>query len=117
MKRKDLMLLLIPTFIFVVAWTGFSIYHGFVTSTIPANLNTQISPITPSFDTKTINALKDRQDVNPIYDINPAIISNNTGEASSSASVNPSPTPEVSVTPTPTVSQIQQSTSGGTLSQ
>ena len=69
MKRKDILVLLIPSFIFVLAWIGFGIVHNLVTPTISESLNTQISPITPSFDTKTISDIKNRQIVEPIYEI------------------------------------------------
>lgn len=90
MKRKDVLLLLIPTFIFVLAWMGFSIYHSFINSTISEVLNIQILPISPTFDTTTISSLKKRTHVNLIYEANPASIlpGSQTQTASSSAKPN-----------------------------
>jgi hypothetical protein len=104
--RKDILIILIPSFIFVLAWIGFSIYHNFVTSTIPESVTMQITPITPDFDTKTIAGIKQRQNVTPVYQITNIV------------TVSPSPTPEV-IQPTPQISSssAQQATSGGNLSQ
>lgn len=69
MKQRDLLLLLVPFFIMVVAWIIFNIYHSSVTSTISDTLNIQITPINPTFDKKAIEAIKNRDDVEPIYDL------------------------------------------------
>ena len=71
MKQKDIITLLIPAFILVVVWIIFSIYHGSVTSTIPAAVNIQISPINPTFNMDTISKLKQREKVTPIYEGQP----------------------------------------------
>ena len=75
MKKKDILTLLIPSFLVVVAWVIFSIYHSFVTSTIPESLNMQITAINPEFDTSVIENLKKREKVTPIYEAeaNPSI--------------------------------------------
>ncbi|MEX2013142.1 MAG: hypothetical protein WD967_01940 [Candidatus Levyibacteriota bacterium] len=67
MKQKDILLLIISSFSLVVFWIAFNIYHNIVTSTIPENLSVQIFPINPTFDTKTIDALKARTQVVPIF--------------------------------------------------
>lgn len=69
MKQKDLLLLLVPFFILVVAWIIFNIYHNSVASTISDTLNIQITPINPSFDTKAIEAIKKRDRIEPIYNL------------------------------------------------
>ena len=53
-KRKETLIVLWLTFITVVSWIGFSIYHIIVTSTISEELQLQITPIDPNFDTDTI---------------------------------------------------------------
>ncbi len=68
MKQRDIITLLIPSFILIVAWIIFSIYHSSVTSTIPPATNIQISPITPAFDMDVISKLKQRQKVTPLYE-------------------------------------------------
>ena len=69
MKQKDIIILLVPTFIVIIIWVIFSIYHSSVASTIPQALNIQITPIKPTFDTNTISKLKQRQKVNPVYEM------------------------------------------------
>jgi hypothetical protein len=67
-KRKDVIFILWLTFITVVAWIGFNIYHITATSTISEELQLQIMPIDPSFDSKTIDKLKSRDRVDPLYE-------------------------------------------------
>jgi len=109
MKKNDLLILLISIFIFVIVWTGFSIYHNLATSTIPEALNVQIAPITANFDTKTIANLKKRQEITPLYQLNPKT-ENITTPATQSANT-------VSLFPLVGTSSAQQATSGGVLSQ
>jgi hypothetical protein len=68
MKQRDIIILLIPSFILILAWIIFSIYHNSVASTITPVVNIQISPITPVFDVNAISNLKQRQKVTPIYE-------------------------------------------------
>jgi hypothetical protein len=98
MKRNDILLILIPLSIFVILWIGFSIYHNVVTSTIIAPLTAQIEPITPSFDTNTIDSLKNREKITPVYELS-VPVQNITVPASASASPTPTPTPSLSPTP------------------
>lgn len=98
MKRKQILFILIPTFIFVVIWIISSIYHGLMTSTISQNENMQITPISPNFDIKVIDNLKQRKAVTPIYEI-------------SGSSVIPSPPTQI--TPTPIGSQSAKVASQG----
>ena len=69
MKKNDILILLIPSMLIVILWVVFSVYHNYVTSTIPENLNTQILSISPNFDLKTIENLKKRDVVIPIYQL------------------------------------------------
>jgi hypothetical protein len=108
MKRKDILLILIPSFIFVLAWIGFSIYHNIVTSTISEPLSVQITPITPNFDTSVIDNLKNREKVSPIYQLSVPVEKPVTS-ASSSA------TNQIIITPTPGVTEVGQSTPEGSL--
>ena len=68
MKQRDIITLLIPSFVLILAWIIFSIYHNSVASTITPVVNIQISPIKPTFDMDTISKLKQRQKVTPIYE-------------------------------------------------
>lgn len=74
MKQRDIITLLIPSFLLILAWIIFSIYHNSVASTITPVVDIQISPIKPVFDTDAVSKLKQRQKVTPIYEIQPAAI-------------------------------------------
>jgi hypothetical protein len=107
MKRKDILLLLVPSFIFVMLWTVFNIYHSYINSTISEVLNIQISPISANFDTNTINDLKQRQNVSPLFEVNSSSIADRS-ESSGSAELNNPPSEEFT---------SLESSSGGSLSQ
>lgn len=109
MKQKDFLLLLIPSFLLIVAWVAFSIYHNSVASTIPAVLNMQITPIGPNFDTNEISQLKQRASVTPIYEVQ------NAPSPSPSPFFLSAPLSSQSGSPVGTPSNSPQSTSGGTL--
>lgn len=73
MKQKDILLLLIPFALLVILYIGLSIYHNFVTSTVPEVLNVQITPISPDFDQKAIISIKNREKVVPVFEVNPQV--------------------------------------------
>jgi hypothetical protein len=109
MKKNDILLILVPSFIFVLAWIGFSIYHNIVTSTISEPLNMQIMPITPTFDTSVIDGLKNRENVAPIYELG---VSTQNAIVSASSSASP-----IVITPVTNSTNSAQATSGGSLTQ
>lgn len=103
MKKQDLLIILIPTFICVISWIGFNIYHNSITSTISSQDINQITPINPNFDTKIIDVLKKRESVEPFYQ-----------NATPTSSFVPTPTPQV----LPIVSSSKSAkTTGGTTNQ
>lgn len=69
MKQRDVLFLVISTFVLIVAWIGFSIYHNLVSSTITGPVEEKIVPINPTFDTRTIDTLKERKSIEPIFQI------------------------------------------------
>ncbi|OGH24137.1 MAG: hypothetical protein A3B47_04690 [Candidatus Levybacteria bacterium RIFCSPLOWO2_01_FULL_39_24] len=69
MKQKDILIILILLFIFVLAWIGGNIYHSGVSSTISETTAKDIAPITPTFDTKTIDKLKSRKKIVPSFEL------------------------------------------------
>ncbi|HUD44165.1 MAG TPA: hypothetical protein VMR41_01340 [Patescibacteria group bacterium] len=89
MKQTRFVVFLIITFIFVVAWVSFSIYHILNTSKISGDLKQEITPIDGTFDSQTINTITHLKNVSPLY--------------SNSA---PTPTSNGSTTPTPGVSSV-----------
>lgn len=110
MKQRDIITILIPSFILILAWIIFSVYHSSATSTIPSVVNIQILPIKPAFDTDAISKLKQRQKVTPIYE--------------SQVRETPTPTPgfpnifssSLSASQTNNPANIPQGSAGGTLS-
>jgi len=69
MKQKDIIFILVPIVIFVIAWIVFNIYHSAARSTISEEQKTNLLPISPNFDTKTISEIKARRRVDPLYRI------------------------------------------------
>jgi hypothetical protein len=69
MFKRDMLIILLMTFITIAAWIGFNIYHIIVTSTISEELQAQITAINPNFDLDTINKLKSRKSIEPLYQI------------------------------------------------
>lgn len=69
MKQKDILIILILLFIFVVTWIGGNIYHSIASSTISETETRDISPISPTFDSQTVNKLKQRIKINPSFDV------------------------------------------------
>lgn len=63
---KDLLFVSISSFIVVVAWVGFNIYHTWVTTTITPEMQVTITAIHPDFDAATIQKLKARKQVVPV---------------------------------------------------
>lgn len=101
MKQKDILLLTIPSVFFILFWIGFGIYHYYRISTTPEVLNTQVSDISPDFNAATISGLKQRLQVEPLY------------QMSTTLQITPSPTPtSLNIQATPS----GQASPGGTLS-
>ncbi|MDP2637481.1 MAG: hypothetical protein Q8P26_00265 [Candidatus Levybacteria bacterium] len=69
MKQKDILIILILLFIFVIAWIGSGLYHSAVSSTISETTAQDISPIAPTFDNKTIGNLKQRKNINSSFEL------------------------------------------------
>ena len=66
-RQKDILFILISSFIVVVAWIIFNIFHIMATSTIDENIQLQLTPISGTFDQKTIQGLKSRENINPLF--------------------------------------------------
>lgn len=58
MSNKQTLLLSIFTFLTVLAWIAFDVYHAVTTSTITPVQQELIKPLTPRFDTQVILELK-----------------------------------------------------------
>lgn len=71
--RKDILFLFISVFLVVFAWIGFSLHHRWVTSTIDEAVQLQLEPIEPTFDMQTIEALRNRENITPLNDIDESV--------------------------------------------
>ena len=67
-RRKDILFILISSFVVVVAWIGFNIYHIYITSTISEEVQVQLTPIDGRFDTEIIQNLKSRNRIAPAFE-------------------------------------------------
>jgi hypothetical protein len=96
MKQKDIVFILASAFFVIVVWIIFDIYHTSVSSTISGKLNSQIVPIKADFDLKTIENIKARKQIEPLYksagSITPVL----------TQVTNASPTPTIQLAPTET---------------
>ena len=98
MKQKDLVFLVVSAFLIVFSWITFNIYHNYTTSTIPETLGVEIAPINPNFDTQTIERLKNRKKIDPLFEIPQSALI----QEPSPSIASPSPLPvQVTVSPTP----------------
>jgi hypothetical protein len=66
-RKKDLYFLLGTTLILVIFWVVFSIYQNLISSTISTPVAVDINPIQPTFNEATLDALKKRQKISPLY--------------------------------------------------
>ena len=67
-KQKDILFVLISSFVVVVVWIGSNLYHIHVTSTVAPDIQKLLSPIDPTFDTQIIQKLKSRINVVPAFE-------------------------------------------------
>lgn len=104
MKQKDMLFLLIPVTLLVIAWIGFNIYHNLATSTISGTLKTNILPITPNFDAKTISNLKQREKVVPLFELQKIETPTPTSLPTPTSSPTPTLIPTATSEPTPNAS-------------
>lgn len=63
MSSKDLLILSILTFITVIAWIIFDVYHAATTSTITPFQKELIEPLKPTFDQEIILRLEKRKEI------------------------------------------------------
>lgn len=80
---KGLLYLAILTATVVGSWIGLSIHHEVTTSTISSDTSIIITPIPPSFDRETIEAIKTKKIIKA--DLTEQIIEPETSEATVSA--------------------------------
>ena len=101
-KQKDILFIVISSFIVVAAWIGFNLYHIYVTSTVSDDLQLALTPINPDFDKQTLQHLKSRKNINPLFQ---------SPISSSAATPTPEPLPTIT---TPTTEPSPQPLVAGT---
>lgn len=99
MKKKDILFILISGSVLILAWIIFNIYHNSKSTTISETTNIQIAPIDPSFNTKTIEEIKKRKNIQPIYENkkNQNLTSTNSASAILLPSITESPSPTINI--------------------
>ncbi|MBI4097331.1 MAG: hypothetical protein HY428_02860 [Candidatus Levybacteria bacterium] len=98
MREKDLFYLVLSSFILTALWVGTNIYHAFATSTISDVLQVQIAPISPNFDPRIIQNLKQREKITPLFTFS-------AQDGGLSPTPPPAGGPTRTPTPTPTASR------------
>ena len=66
--QKDILFILISSFVVVVAWIGFNLYHIWATSTVSETIQMQLTPIDPVFDPAVIQQVKTREQIEPLFE-------------------------------------------------
>lgn len=70
-RQKDILFILGSSFVVVVAWIGFNLYHIYVTSTVSEEVQVQLTPINPQFNDDLIRELKSREKIVPVFEKDP----------------------------------------------
>jgi hypothetical protein len=104
-RQKEIIIILASIFVLSMIWIGFNLWHNAVTSTISQPLNADIQDISPDFNTNSIQILKKRTYIDPLYSVSGQKDETSTTEA----------TPLATAAAVPTV-PLQASTSGQTAS-
>lgn len=60
MKIRDLLIIAMVTFLTVLAWIVFAVYHQFMTSTLTTVQIEESAPLTPKFDEAILKQLENR---------------------------------------------------------
>lgn len=102
--KREVIYLLVSTFILVLAWIGFSVYDNYTTSTITPAVTFQIAPIQSSFDLQTIEAIKQRIKTPPLFEMERTATPAATATLTPIPTISVTPVASVSSTPTPTAS-------------
>lgn len=105
MKQKDIIFIITSALIVVAIWIIFEIIHSSTTSTVSEKLNLQVTPIKSEFDLETIQSIKERKEVKPLY---------GNKIASATPTLTPSPSPAASPSAV-IIEEESQASEGGEL--
>ena len=118
-KQKDILFILISSFVVIVAWIGFNIYDIWANSTVSEEIQVELTPIDPQFDPQTISLLRNRENITPQFNqatpsatpTEPPPTSTPIPTSQPVVSPTPSPIPSNAPSPSPVISNIQQPSS------
>lgn len=99
MKQKDILFILISSFILILVWMGFNLWHIKQVSTLSEPVSQQLIPINPYFDKAVIQKIMQRQQIAPLYKLNQATSSASLTPTPSLSALSPTPISTSSVTP------------------
>lgn len=100
MVKKELIIILVATFIVVMAWIVFDIIHSIKSKrTVSPDLQTALEPIDPNFDTVTLDTIS-KLSLTPLI-IQPIIVPTQAPTPAPTLAPTPKPSPTPSPLPTP----------------
>lgn len=91
---KNLTYIGIFTFVIILSWIAFGVYHSYVTSTIGSDTQVLISPIPAHFDLTVVKQISERQIINA------DLGANSPATGGGKIITTPTPTPKSQTTPT-----------------
>jgi hypothetical protein len=102
MGRRDMLLLSILTFVTALGWIAFDVYHASVENTTPQDVEDQLAPVMPTFNTGLIEDLKNRETIDPsTIDTGKSVFSQPASLPLASSSATNTATPSVAQTQSP----------------
>ena len=104
LKRRALLILIVISLACLLIWIGVSVYFSFKKTTLPPNVQKQLSPLTPVIDNKTLKELEQRRPYTPEELIGFEVVKEITVDESGVGTKKSAPTPKPSVAPTSTSS-------------
>lgn len=73
-KRRALLVLVVISLACLLIWIGVSVYFSFKKTTLPPNVQKQLTPLTPVIDGKALKDLETRKQFTPEELINFAVV-------------------------------------------
>lgn len=111
-RQNDILFILISSFVVVVVWIGFNIYHIHVTSTISQHIQYQLTPVSPNFNQEVMQQLTKRKNVNPLFEQQGAATLSATQTSQNENSVTPALSGEPNASQSSGVSSANEASNG-----
>lgn len=116
-KRRALLALIVVTLACLIIWIGVSMYFSLRKTSLPINVQKQLTPLTPVIDNKTLKELEVRKQYTPEELANFPVVKEITideGGVGSQKKSAPSPTPSSQKSSTSSAQQKTATDSAGT---